>query len=884
MHVRFVEPQQMPEVPRPETASSHVMKTLTFVDKSQEKRNFVCPVCKRTFKRSEHCARHQRAHTQERPFPCKFCDRRYARRDLVARHERAVHAHGSSDVAPSVPVPGVSGTSVSTKGDDRLKSGSNAAAEDRVESSRQEETATMALFFEQAPVASLPMESSPQDTNTNQEHENEDSAVHRRSFLESFHPENGVHAFKRAGRSSLEGDFDMLMNDIQTTDQPSSLDIFDELNFFDPYNGMSPLPNITLSPSVQTNLRETNHTTTLRSFNATRPATFQLWGQEQRQHRSIQVSNTSATNAVFPLLSPTTDPSSIPTSSGPSDTYTCSPKSSDSVSGTSRKLRLAPLTESHRDTILQECHNTPVVAQRDDAKHITLPSTNTLNQLLGTFVDVFLSHLPVIHLPTFDLDKTQPPLILSMCAIGALYRLERKMSLDLYLQADQLLLREWHKPARREEAFESEYHNRKRKLSPEEPSTLSNWSEWCNRESEKSLITAAYDIPPVLSVLQDGEVELPSEDKLWVAPSEVMWQQCVNQTERVKAVSIIDGVSCFMDTTPQIQQTDSDSGLHPSWPPFAVVIILHGVSTQFWHMSQYADLTRSQRAQNLSLCFSTTTTTAAAASSTPTTASPSLEFLLHEHNETILDRCRSQTPRQTKVPANDGLWDETEGPLSFNCLCILRLIHLRAFTGANPIDKGILLTSDPSEVTTALQKFMSSPQTRNVYVTKTARQALEGIKTPSQVGWKLVQKTVGFKWSVDVAIFYWAFGLFFVRWIHTIEKLIKGHHSHHHRQHHDMPGVDEAETSVLEETRRTFLENDLMTTTMTTTDVDNNNNNDPSDSFDDTGDKNNHDRSSLAAQVSRHLAVYFTDTWSWGITARFGHVLNQLAEICERDL
>lgn len=473
MHVRFVEPQQMPEVPRPETASSHVMKTLTFVDKSQEKRNFVCPVCKRTFKRSEHCARHQRAHTQERPFPCKFCDRRYARRDLVARHERAVHAHGSSDVAPSVPVPGVSGTSVSTKGDDRLKSGSNAAAEDRVESSRQEETATMALFFEQAPVASLPMESSPQDTNTNQEHENEDSAVHRRSFLESFHPENGVHAFKRAGRSSLEGDFDMLMNDIQTTDQPSSLDIFDELNFFDPYNGMSPLPNITLSPSVQTNLRETNHTTTLRSFNATRPATFQLWGQEQRQHRSIQVSNTSATNAVFPLLSPTTDPSSIPTSSGPSDTYTCSPKSSDSVSGTSRKLRLAPLTESHRDTILQECHNTPVVAQRDDAKHITLPSTNTLNQLLGTFVDVFLSHLPVIHLPTFDLDKTQPPLILSMCAIGALYRLERKMSLDLYLQADQLLLREWHKPARREEAFESVFskYERSRRRHDKGPET-----------------------------------------------------------------------------------------------------------------------------------------------------------------------------------------------------------------------------------------------------------------------------------------------------------------------------------------------------------------------------------------------------------------------------
>lgn len=43
------------------------------------------------FKRSEHCARHERVHTQERPFPCHYCDRRYARKDLVKRHERSLH-------------------------------------------------------------------------------------------------------------------------------------------------------------------------------------------------------------------------------------------------------------------------------------------------------------------------------------------------------------------------------------------------------------------------------------------------------------------------------------------------------------------------------------------------------------------------------------------------------------------------------------------------------------------------------------------------------------------------------------------------------------------------------------------------------------------------
>lgn len=44
------------------------------------KRTYRCRHCARIFKRSEHCARHERVHTQEKPFPCAFCDRRYARK------------------------------------------------------------------------------------------------------------------------------------------------------------------------------------------------------------------------------------------------------------------------------------------------------------------------------------------------------------------------------------------------------------------------------------------------------------------------------------------------------------------------------------------------------------------------------------------------------------------------------------------------------------------------------------------------------------------------------------------------------------------------------------------------------------------------------------
>ena len=47
------------------------------------KRIYKCRDCQKVFKRSEHCARHERVHTQERPFPCHYCDRRYARKSAT---------------------------------------------------------------------------------------------------------------------------------------------------------------------------------------------------------------------------------------------------------------------------------------------------------------------------------------------------------------------------------------------------------------------------------------------------------------------------------------------------------------------------------------------------------------------------------------------------------------------------------------------------------------------------------------------------------------------------------------------------------------------------------------------------------------------------------
>ena len=75
----------------------------------------------------------------------------------------------------------------------------------------------------------------------------------------------------------------------------------------------------------------------------------------------------------------------------------------------------------------------------EQSRTLSLMSSTSLQKCLRTYVDCFHIHLPVFHLHTFDLGNTPSPLLLAMCAIGALFRLERKVAASLYGKADQAL-------------------------------------------------------------------------------------------------------------------------------------------------------------------------------------------------------------------------------------------------------------------------------------------------------------------------------------------------------------------------------------------------------------------------------------------------------------
>ncbi|KAL2842140.1 hypothetical protein BJX68DRAFT_257905 [Aspergillus pseudodeflectus] len=69
---------------------------------SDDRREFACAYCQKTFRRLEHLQRHTRRHTNEKPFACR-CGALFTRRDLLRRHERIVHPSWTNANESNVP-------------------------------------------------------------------------------------------------------------------------------------------------------------------------------------------------------------------------------------------------------------------------------------------------------------------------------------------------------------------------------------------------------------------------------------------------------------------------------------------------------------------------------------------------------------------------------------------------------------------------------------------------------------------------------------------------------------------------------------------------------------------------------------------------------------
>lgn len=99
------------------------------------------------------------------------------------------------------------------------------------------------------------------------------------------------------------------------------------------------------------------------------------------------------------------------------------------------RIKPAMFTESMRRNLIFD-----LMDMGCDADLATkLPSSTVLQNCVRGYFERFDIHLGLFHPHTMNLSQTASPLILAMCAIGALYRLDRKLSAFLFCTAENAL-------------------------------------------------------------------------------------------------------------------------------------------------------------------------------------------------------------------------------------------------------------------------------------------------------------------------------------------------------------------------------------------------------------------------------------------------------------
>lgn len=247
-----------------------------------------------------------------------------------------------------------------------------------------------------------------------------------------------------------------------------------------------------------------------------------------------------------------------------------------------------------------------------------------------------------------------------------------------------------------------------------------------------NLLTTTYGLPPALSIVQDGRIEMPCDENLWDAPTDEKWQQRSSTHAHSASLTYSDAIARLMYG----KEVEGVAESSWNWSPFAAVVLMHGVSVQLWHIMQCT--------QSFSMF------------AVDQSVHSTLKALVVAQTEAALARCHAHITHARSD--QEHTWNEAEGPLLFNCLALLRISYVHVFTGIGAADRMILLCEDASEVASSIREYLAAPQMRSQFTTKAVARAFEGFLVPMRAGALLIQKTAALTWSIEHAIAGWDCG------------------------------------------------------------------------------------------------------------------------------
>jgi hypothetical protein len=863
--------------------SSGTMLLIPYDGTKANSRMYSCHVCSKSFKRSEHCTRHERAHSQEKPYSCRYCHRRYSRKDLVVRHERTLHAkeqaaESAAGTSRQAPRPTVLKRDCNSRS--AAVSDSETARAAKLGKVRSHDTS--AATSSARPESSGELDSSINGNQTGAKPVPEAinfRAMRTQEALQLPIPlisplqsaQSNLTRTEALGRLGTDRQhYDPLFDAFNSSDgRLGDLDDLGDLDFFDPFLGdtfeqfqlpvlqdtidqFSPLDHMSRSshPDILDQASEINLGSNAAAEVDTAVSHMDVDDTMQLpQHHSRRNDGETAQSSVR-----------RPQSAGPS----------------LRKHLPIIFNDVMRNKLLEDICSRQ--AKAPPGNTFRLPSATALQSCLRTFVDAFHIHLPILHLQSFDFMKTPSPLVLALCAIGALYRLERRIAATLYVKAVEVLQSEdndsteylnaerltsyWDKPCSSPQpsmnplwvsqarllllffaAFSGEpsmvrrsleklgylsndNRIRLRRVEGKAPAARLSWHDWIERESIKrlllgtifvnNLVTIAYGILPGFSIVHEGSIELPDSDSLWNAADDNQWQHCVATVPESRPQNLKNAVSMLING----DRDDELTKVARTWSPFSTAMIMHAVSIQIWHSIDGSGLISS--AQNLLV------------------HADDQSSLMANEIEAALNRCRTIL---THARAGaEGLWTDSDGPLLFNAFAVLRVTYGRAFTGIRLADRMLLLRDNHGDISEAISEYIAMPQERSKLVAKAIARTFEGLVLPFRSGAPLLRKTAALTWSVEHALAGWDSALLVTKWVYAMETLQAADNIITPDEQQVLSDVH----SLLDEVEP-WREQGL----------------------------------SAATALSRMWAGFYEDTWVWGITPRIGRSLRALANAYE---